>query len=221
MIKEKFKNQEHYNHRDLVELVRLLRSPEGCPWDRAQTHQSVRRGVLEEAYEVAEAIDRNDPAMMTEELGDLLMQVLFHIDIGEEQGRFTAEEVYDRICKKLIFRHPHIFADAPDANASTEDGWAAIKRQEKGQKTLSEELDGIAKTLPALTRAEKIAGKCYRGEEKDLSMVEQAAHQFALRQDAASLGELLFAAARQAKALKIDPEEALHQKNLALIDTKR
>lgn len=223
MNKEAFKNQAHYTHADLVELVELLRSPEGCPWDREQTHQSVRRGVIEEAYEVAEAIDREDPAMMTEELGDLLMQVLFHISIGEEQGTFTGQAVYDRICQKLIFRHPHIFADAPDAYSSTEDGWAAIKRQEKGQKTLAEDLDGIAKTLPALTRAEKIAGKVYPKEQPDdpYQELHRLADSLAADPTAENLGALLFTAARIGKALKIDPEEALHRKNEDVISALR
>lgn len=215
MNKEAFKNQEHYTYQDLLELVRLLRSPEGCPWDREQTHRSVRRGVIEEAYEVAEAIDRQDPAMMTEELGDLLMQVLFHICIGEEQHTFNEQAVYDRICKKLIFRHPHIFSNAPDASSSTEEGWLAIKRLEKGQKTLEEELNGIAKTLPALTRAEKIAGKLNRDKtDRELlcRLVEQA-DVFVRERTAQSLGELLFSAAAAAKFLKIDPEEALHRIN--------
>ena len=220
MNKETFKNQPHYTHTDLVELVELLRSPEGCPWDREQTHRSIRRGVIEEAYEVAEAIDREDPAMMTEELGDLMMQVLFHISLGEQQGTFNSEQVYDRICKKLIFRHPHIFADAPDASSSTEDGWAAIKRQEKGQTTLAEDLNGIAKTLPALTRAEKIAGKCYPHEMPNPALLVAEAEAFASQPDAEHLGALLFAAARLAKALKIDPEEALHRQNEAAIDIK-
>jgi len=211
MNKEEFKNKSHYNHEDLRELVRLLRRE--CPWDREQTHHSIRRGIIEEAYEVAEGIDREDPAMMAEELGDLLLQVLFHISLGEEQGTFTAEEVYDRICKKLIFRHPHIFADAPDASSSTEDGWAAIKRLEKGQHTLQEELDGIATTLPALTRAEKIAGKLYPKEEPNLKLLQNEAASFAEKPDRERLGKLLFAAARAAKATKIDPEEALHRIN--------
>lgn len=221
MNKEQFKNQAHYSHTDLVELVELLRSPEGCPWDRAQTHRSVRRGVIEEAYEVAEAIDREDPAMMTEELGDLLMQVLFHISIAEEQGTFSGQQVYDRICQKLIFRHPHIFADAPDAFGSTEEGWAALKRLEKGQKTLAEDLGGIAKTLPALTRAEKIAGKAYGKEQPESLGAElcQAADALAESPTAEHLGSLLFAAARLAKAAKLDPEEALHRKNQEVIDT--
>lgn len=211
MNKEQFKNQTHYNHEDLKELVELLRRE--CPWDREQTHRSIRRGIIEEAYEVAEGIDREDPAMMAEELGDLLLQVLFHISLGEEQGTFTAEEVYDRICKKLIFRHPHVFADAPDASSSTEDGWAAIKRLEKGQKTLQEELNGIAATLPALTRAEKIAAKLYPKEEPHLDLLQKEAAAFAEAPDRERLGKLLFAAARAAKAAKIDPEEALHRIN--------
>ena len=120
MSKETLLQKEHYAEEDLRELIALLRAPGGCPWDQAQTHQSVRRGVIEEAYEVAEAIDRDQPEMLVEELGDLLMQVYFHAQIGLEEGRFTLQDVYDRICKKLIFRHPHIFAGAPDASGSTE-----------------------------------------------------------------------------------------------------
>ncbi len=216
MNKEAFKNQEHYTHSDLRALVELLRRE--CPWDREQTHPSVRRGVIEEAYEVAEAIDREDPAMMTEELGDLMMQVLFHISIGEESGTFTGQEVYDRICKKLIFRHPHIFADAPDAYSSTDQGWAEIKRLEKGQKTLAEDLNGIAGTLPALTRAEKIAGKVYGKEQPNLDELRLLTDDFAENPDAERLGKLLFTLARLAKSMKIDPEEALHRINRDVID---
>lgn len=217
MNKETFKNQEHYTHADLLELVELLRHE--CPWDRAQTHRSVRRGVIEEAYEVAEAIDQEDPVMMTEELGDLMMQVLFHISIGEEAGTFTGQEVYDRICKKLIFRHPHIFADASDAYSSTDQGWAEIKRLEKGQQTLAEELRGIAGTLPALTRAEKIAGKVYGKEQANLLEVRLLTDEFTENPDAERLGKLLFSLARLAKSMDIDPEEALHRINRDIIDT--
>lgn len=212
MNKEAFKNKEHYNHEDLRELTELLRRE--CPWDKAQTHQSIRRGIIEEAYEVAEAIDRQDAGMMAEELGDLLLQILFHISLGEDAGTFNREAVYDRICKKLIFRHPHIFGDAEDAASSTEEGWAAIKRLEKGQKTLSEELDGIAKTLPALTRAEKIAGKVYREDTPEAvwRMLQEAVSGSAIP-DQEGLGELLFLLARLAKSKKNDPEEVLHRKN--------
>lgn len=207
MNKALFKQQEHFSFEDVCALIQFLRSPEGCPWDRVQTHQSVRRGVIEEAYEVAEAIDRADDPMMIEELGDLLMQVLFHADIAKAEGRFSMQEVYDRLCKKLIFRHPNIFEgeDAVD--------WQELKRREKGQQTLTEELEGIAKTLPALTRAEKIAGKL--AEEKDMlaALLQNSAANFAEKPNAETLGDLLFTAASMAKNSNIDPEEALHRKN--------
>lgn len=203
MNKESFKNQEHYSYEDAVELIAFLRDPEGCPWDRVQTHASVRRGVIEEAYEVAEAIDRQDDAMMIEELGDLLMQVLFHARIAEQEGRFSMQEIYDRLCKKLIFRHPNLFEGGDIVD------WQELKRREKGQQTLSEELEGIAKTLPALTRAEKIAGKL-GAEGKNLT---QAAEKFDENPSAENLGALLFEAASMAKKHKIDPEEALTREN--------
>ncbi len=218
MNKDTFKNKQHYQIEDLRMILALLRSPEGCPWDRAQTHQSVRRGVIEEAYEVAEAIDLDNDRMLTEELGDLLMQVFFHAQLGEEEGRFTFDDICDRICQKLIFRHPHVFSDSSDQSGSTEEGWQALKRQEKGQQTLQEELESIAKTLPALTRAEKIAGKRYRSDtdEQLLSMAEDQLHTLAKSQGdkrPQSLGALLFTLSRLAKRLKIDPEEALSREN--------
>ena len=205
MNKEQFKNQEHFSYEDVLDLVAFLRSDEGCPWDKVQTHQSVRRGVIEEAYEVAEAIDRQDDAMMIEELGDLLMQVLFHAEIARQEGRFALQEVYDRLCKKLIFRHPNLFEGSEPMD------WQELKRLEKGQKSLSEELEGIAKTLPALTRAEKIAGKIEA--ETSAQHLEKFSEEFAKEPSEANLGRLLFAACAMAKKEKIDPEQALNKEN--------
>ncbi|MEG2456150.1 MAG: MazG nucleotide pyrophosphohydrolase domain-containing protein, partial [Oscillospiraceae bacterium] len=112
-----FKSKESYSVNDLAEIVRLLRSAEGCPWDKVQTHESIRRNFLEEAYEVVEAIDEENPAHLQEELGDVLLQVLFHTRIEEEAGRFALDDVADGICKKLIYRHPHIFSDVQVADA--------------------------------------------------------------------------------------------------------
>lgn len=223
MDKETFKNKEHYTYQDLFDLLRVLRAPDGCPWDSTQTHKSVRRGVIEEAYEVAEAIDRDNTEMMVEELGDLAMQVLFHICIGEEEGRFYEQDVYDRVCKKLIFRHPRLFADAPDDRGSTEEGWEELKRKEKGQKSLYEDLDGIAKSLPSLTRAEKMAGKIYGKEEpKDLyPILREQVQKFTEKEDQSTLGEVLFTLARIAKAKKIDPEFALYIENESKIQQNR
>lgn len=212
---EKFINKEHFTGEDLREILALLRAPDGCPWDRVQTHQSIRRGIIEEAYEIAEAIDREDPSMMKEELGDMLMQIYFHAALGEEEGTFTLQDVYDRVCKKLIFRHPHIFADAPDDSGSSEEGWLAIKRLEKGQKSLYEEMEGVAKTLPSLTRAEKLAGKLAPHEDAAplFPLLEKQVQDLKKEPSADQLGELLFTLCRIAKARKIDPELALFQKN--------
>lgn len=221
MNKEVFKNREHYSYEDLLSLIELLRSPDGCPWDSVQTHTSIRRGVIEEAYEVAEAIDREDPRMMTEELGDLLMQVLFHASIASENNEFTLEDIYDRICRKLIFRHPHLFGDATDTSGSTDAGWERLKRLEKGQTTLKEELEGIARTLPELTRAEKIAGKVY-GKEDAAPLYEKLIRQAKSLQDSPqkeeALGEVLFTLARLAKVLSIDPEAVIGAKNQKIIE---
>ena len=125
-----FTRKPRYDYNDLLEIVRLLRSAEGCPWDRVQTHQSIRRGLLEEAYEAAEAIDTEDTALLREELGDVLMQVVFHAVIEEERGRFTFEDVCREVCEKLVFRHPNIFASSAAENAGI-NSWDALKNKER------------------------------------------------------------------------------------------
>ena len=123
--KERLNSQTEFSVEDLLKLVQILRSPEGCEWDREQTHGSIRECLLNEANEVAEAIDENNPVSMKEELGDLLFQVIFHSAIAQEEGEFTLQDVVNEICKKMLFRHPHVFAgtDKPD--------WDAIKAAEK------------------------------------------------------------------------------------------
>ena len=138
-----FTRKPHYDYADLLEIIRLLRSEDGCPWDKAQTHKSIRRGLLEEAYEAAEAIDNDDPVLLKEELGDVLMQVVFHADIERQRGRFTMEDVVDGVVKKLLFRHPHVFGGAePEKDAqSVLVSWDAIKRREKHQRTTTQAMD--------------------------------------------------------------------------------
>ncbi len=149
-----FQCKDYYSMDDLLRIMELLRTPEGCPWDRAQTHQSIRRNMLEEAYEVAEAIDQQDPVHLQEELGDVLLQVVFHARMAQEAGQFDFGDVVDGICKKLVFRHPHVFGgvDARDSDAALT-AWEAQKREEKGQKTAADTLDAVARSLPALIRA--------------------------------------------------------------------
>ena len=145
-----------YTYDDLVDILRILRAPGGCPWDREQTHESNRRNFLEEAYEAAEAFDLDDPELMKEELGDVLMQVLFNIHMEEEAGRFTTDDVTDHVVRKLIFRHPHVFGDGGEGTAES---WEALKRREKGQTTYTATLEAVAKSLPGLWRAEKLQKK--------------------------------------------------------------
>ena len=155
-----FQSMERYSFQDLNRIMALLRQPGGCPWDREQTHESIRRNMLEEAYEAVEAIDEKDPGHLKEELGDVLLQVVFHARMAEEEGLFTLDDVVDGICKKLVYRHPHVFGtvDARDSGQAL-NTWDAQKREEKGQRTATDAMNGVARSLPALMRAEKIQGK--------------------------------------------------------------
>ena len=148
--------REHYTAEDLVQIIRILRDPvSGCPWDKVQTHASIRKNFLEETCEALEALDADDPAMIREELGDVLMQVVFHAVMEEERGRLDFEQVCREVCEKLVFRHPNIFASSAAENAGI-NSWEALKNKEKGRKTLADELDTVPATLPALMRAQKL-----------------------------------------------------------------
>ncbi|MCI8525702.1 MAG: nucleoside triphosphate pyrophosphohydrolase [Oscillospiraceae bacterium] len=217
-----WRSKDRYGYEDMVRLIHLLRSPDGCPWDQAQTHASIRRNFLEETYEVLEAIDEDDPAHLCEELGDVLTQVVFHGDMEQDAGRFTLEDVYDGVCKKMIRRHPHIFGQAQASGA--EDvlvSWDAIKREEKGQDTFTDTLTAVPRNLPANWRAEKLikkasrAGFAWSGPEEaieklseEVSELRQAAGAADAREE---LGDTLFAAVGAACALGADPEEVLHE----------
>ena len=211
--------KESYDLRDFVALVSYLRSPNGCPWDQAQTHESIRRNFLEETYEACEAIDAGDLVHMREELGDVLMQVLFHTDIEREAGHFDIDDVADAACKKLVYRHPHVFRrDEPDAP-----DWDTMKQRERAQTTTAEAMDSVARSLPALWRCDKIQSKAAKTgfEWPDvhaaLDKVDEETRE--LRAAVASgdteaigdeLGDLLFAAVKVARFAGIDPEQAAH-----------
>lgn len=211
--------KESYDLRDFVALVSYLRSPRGCPWDQVQTHESIRRNFLEETYEACEAIDAGDLVHMREELGDVLMQVLFHTDIEREAGHFDIDDVADAACKKLVYRHPHVFRrDEPDAP-----DWDTMKQRERAQTTTAEAMDSVARSLPALWRCDKIQAKAAKTgfEWPDvhaaLDKVDEETRE--LRAAVASgdteaigdeLGDLLFAAVKVARFAGIDPEQAAH-----------
>ena len=216
-----FEYKKSYTVKDLEEIVRILRAPGGCPWDIEQTHESIRRNFLEEAYEVVEAIDEKDPDHLKEELGDVLLQVLFHARIEEEQGRFNLDDVADGISQKLIFRHPHVFGTR-EVSGSGEvlANWEVLKRQEKGQETHTDALDSVARSLPSLWRAEKIQAKARKAgfDWPDISgaldkLDEETAELKQAIADGSNveeeLGDLLFAAVNVSRFLQKDPEVAL------------
>ena len=155
-----FSLKDKYNVQDLVDIVKVLRAPGGCQWDAQQTHESIRRNFLEEAYEVAEAIDQQSTEHLQEELGDVLLQVVFHTSIEEEEGRFNLDDVANGVCQKLIFRHPHVFGDVTvSSTGEILDNWEELKKKEKGQATQADAVDAVARSLPALWRAEKVQKK--------------------------------------------------------------
>ena len=215
--------KKSYDCKDLEDIVRLLRHPGGCPWDQEQTHRSIRRNFLEETYEVVEAIDRDDMDGLKEELGDVLLQVLFHASIEEDAGRFDLDDVADGVCKKLIYRHPHVFGDVTvSSTGEVLSNWEELKKKEKGQATQADAVDAVARTLPALWRAEKMKKKAAKvgfdwkdvsGALDKLSEELDELRRAALEGDgdpAEELGDVLLAAVSVGRFLEADPEEALH-----------
>ncbi len=218
-----FQYKDSYNVKDLEEIVRILRAPGGCPWDAEQTHQSIRRNFLEEAYEAAEAIDEENPDHLKEELGDVLLQVVFHARMEQEAGRFDLDGVADGVCKKLIYRHPHVFGDvAVSGTGEVLTNWEELKRKEKGQATNTDALEAVARSLPALWRAEKVQKKAKKAGfdwpevsgaldklSEELEELRQAAAQGT--NVAEELGDLLFSAVNVSRFLGVDCEDALNQ----------
>lgn len=216
-----FQYKDSYGVRDLEEIVRILRAPGGCPWDAEQTHASIRRNFLEEAYEAVEAIDEEDPDHLKEELGDVLLQVMFHARMEQEAGRFDLDGVADGICKKLIFRHPHVFGDVEVSGTSEVlTNWEELKRREKGQATNTDALDAVARSLPALWRAEKVQKKAKKAgfDWPDISgALDKLSEELNELKGAVAegtnveeeLGDLLFSAVNAARFLDVDPEVAL------------
>ena len=217
-----FVRKERYGVKDLETIVSILRAPGGCPWDREQTHASLRRGLMEESCEVIEAINEESPAHLQEELGDVLLQVVFHADIEKDAGRFDLEDVADGICKKLIFRHPHVFGDVSVSGTDEVlSNWEELKRKEKSQETYTDTLNAVAKSLPALWRAEKVQkkaknagfdwGECSPAVDKLSEELEELKEAIAQGTNVhEELGDLLFAAVNVSRFVGADPEETLN-----------
>jgi len=223
-------NKDVYDFEDLVMITRILRSEEGCPWDREQDHHSVRSSMIEETYEVIEAIDTDNPVLLREELGDALFQVMFHAQIEAEEERFGIGEVVDDVCKKMIHRHPHIFGSVSCENSEAVlKNWEAIKTEEKQRNTLSDRLRAIPPMLPALMRASKVAkkmGRCADAKPDELLFALQAQitsiqkNQDKENFDAtAQVGALLARVVDLSRAFNVDAELALSKNTDRLIDS--
>ena len=224
-----FPEKDRYGWQDFLEIVRLLRSPGGCPWDREQTHSSIRRNFLEETWEALDAIDRDNLEDMREELGDVLLQVAFHAQMETERGRFNMDDVVDTVTRKLRYRHPHVFGEAHAADGEAAlNNWESRKRTEKGHARTSDAVEAVPHTLPALWRAEKISKKAAKAGfdwdnplhaleklEEEVRELRQALEE-GVDTDAPhgareELGDVLFVAASLARMCGVDPEDALHR----------
>ncbi len=213
----------NYTIDDLTDIMARLRSPEGCPWDKEQTHQSIRPNFLEEVYEAVEAIDCRDDTMLCEELGDVLLQIVFHAQMAKEAGSFNFDSVCDGICKKLILRHPHIFGDVQVENSTQVlANWDAIKRKEKGHATAHQTLQAVPKALPGLMRSSKVQGRAAKvgfdypdihwalqDLQSELAELQQALEAGNREEVHQELGDLLFSAVNVARFAGVDAEQAV------------
>ena len=216
-----FSCKEHYTIEDLLSIMKLLRSPGGCPWDREQDHHTIRRNLIEEAYE--EAIDLNDREALCEELGDVLLQVVFHSRMAQEAGEFTFNDVCDGICHKLIERHPHVFGEVKvDGADEVLSNWEAIKQRTKQQDTATQTLQAVPKVFPALMRAQKVQKRAakvgfdwdemsgaFSKLEEECGEFRQACTQGEAERMTEEMGDLLFAAVNVSRFAHIDAEDAL------------
>ena len=222
MVDWEFK--EKYDLNDFIRIIDVLRGPGGCPWDIKQTHESLKLNAVEEAWEVVDAIDEGSAAHLREELGDLLMQVIFHASIEKEHGGFTLDDVADEAVKKLVHRHPHVFADVKaDTPEEVLTNWDAIKRADRGQQSTASVMDGIPKGLPGLMRSQKIQNKAgklgfdwpdvsgamdkLREEVGELQEGIDAGDVENIKEE---IGDALFSVVNVARFFKVDSEECMH-----------
>lgn len=218
-----FEIKDKYDINDLIRLVTALRAPDGCPWDRKQTHESIKKNFIEETYEVIEAINKNDCEGLKEELGDVLLQVALHCEMEREKGVFDFNDVANDICRKLVVRHPHVFGDKTAANSKEAlDRWDEIKLKTKGMKKQSESMLKVPREFPALMRAQKIqqkaakAGFDWRDKEGALDKLAEEINELKIALSSGvkadiedEFGDVLFSCVNVARFIDVDSEEAL------------
>ncbi len=224
MIEVNFTEKENFDFYDLVEIMKFLRAPDGCPWDKVQTHESIRSNFIEETYEVIEAIDNKDSELLKEELGDVMLQVVFHSEMSAEENEFDINDVINDVCKKLVVRHPHVFGDVKAENSEDAlKSWDNVKMATKSQKKQSEAMDSVCKALPSLMRAEKIQKKAAKigfdwesadgamdkvyEEADELKRAVESGDEASMNEE---LGDLLFSVVNVSRFIKVDSEKALY-----------
>ena len=216
-------SKNNYTFDDLIDIMKVLRGENGCPWDKAQDHQSIKYALLEEACEAMESLDKKDIDSFTDELGDVLLQVVFHSQIGNEAGTFNIDDVLYHVCNKLVTRHTHIFGDdKTETQDQALDLWEKNKKAEKGLKTQTEIMRDVCSYLPQLIRAEKVQKKAakvgfdwdsfsgaYEKLNEEIAELCEAANENLQEKIEEEFGDLLFSCVNVARFLKINPEEAL------------
>ena len=214
-------SKDSYNFDDLCSLVTVLRSEQGCPWDREQTNKSIRNCIIDETYEFIEGLDNDDDELMCEELGDVLFQVIFHSEVKSESENFDINDVIDGICKKMILRHPHVFGDINVSDSSEVlVNWENIKNHEKNRKTPYQQLDSVSKSLPSLMRCQKLQSKAIKNglvQKKSFDElicdVETDVESLKNNKNSESLGKLLFTICALSSSFDNEAEETLYMEN--------
>ncbi len=218
-----FELKDRYDVNDLVQLIKVLRAPGGCPWDRKQTHTSIRKNFIEETYEVIEAINKDNADMLREELGDVLLQIMLHTEMEREKGTFDFDDVVNELCQKLVIRHPHVFGDAVAKDSFEALGkWDEVKLQTKGMKKQSESMLKVPREFPALMRAQKIQHKAAKAgfdwdnlsgavdklyeEINELKIALEQGNQPEIEDE---FGDVLFSCVNISRFINVDSEEAL------------
>ncbi len=211
-------SKSSYDFQDLCDIVTILRGVGGCPWDIEQDHHSIRKGMIEECYEVVEAIDRDDTALLREELGDVLLQIVFHADMENDAGHFNITDVANDECVKMIHRHPHVFGQVKaDTSEQVLANWEVIKTEEKQRVSLSDQLQAIPPILPALMRAQKVGKKMNADADlSDAALIEKLNEDMKQLSDYTDpdkqkqvMGEVLFRMTTLCRRLGLEAEEAL------------